>query len=916
MKKHFLLLVMALMSLTGWAQTATFGEVAVGKYTYGDALPTPQVKDSEGAILPTTSYTVDANAYAEATCETVVAKADMKADETTRYYLKISGAGAYVGEETSGWFVVSKAPLTIAYEANALDRGYGDAPVAIDPTKFGAPAGFVLGQDASVLSGSHPTTYSTADNNVGADKEVTFGSGKTAANYTVTYTATLTISKKDLSGSANITVAKTTMVYTGKKATGMYTVKNGETTLTEGTDYTIGKAGENVTDVNGAVNPTIVFSGNYTGEKVAGSTFAITKAPITVSIDDIEVTYNGNDQKNQSASAALKFNYSGIVGDDVANAATMKAAFTRPTTVAVATEATNVGTYELAISNDGGTGAYTNYEFKTWVPGTLTIKKAELKLKAKNASKTLGAADPEFELATPIAGLAAAHSITGVTFTREKAGTTEGEAAGEYAITPNISAAKVIVTGSDPEVSVKDNYDLKVDDTKGVLSIGKGAIMVIIKDAEKEYGADDPTFTYKAVGLAEGDALTVTISRDKAGTTAGEAIGAYALTATATGYDETKYSGATVVDGVFTIKQAKLTFVIPVQNIAKNSTVDDLVALKKNITVTGVHNSDVPASLYDLSFGAGVTVSGGKANTDESVDGGLVATLTAEADDNYVVDAASVVYIDATSASGKLIVGAGDATGLALNSVDADYAAIVADAGETEAITLKIDKRTREVPAGTAHSWAAQTWNAMVLPAEVSVADLSAKLGYAIVNRVDATKTTEGNVVFKLEMDKIPANEPFCIKTTEAIADGTSITLAATKIVAPGSEYPSVDAGCGYKFVGVYKGFTIDKTKSLFYFLRGDNAKWAHIGSSSANTWDMVSLDAYIDQTGASSARELTFTFQELDGSYTAIKSVAADKNDEGAAKTGWYNLNGMKLQSAPAQKGVYIHNGKKVIIK
>ncbi len=906
---------MALMSLTGWAQTATFGEVAVGKYTYGGALPTPQVKDSEGAILPTTSYTVDANAYAEATCETVVAKADMKADETTRYYLKISGAGAYVGEETSGWFVVSKAPLTIAYEANALDRGYGDAPVAIDPSKFGAPAGFVLGQDASVLSGSHPTTYSTADNNVGADKEVTFGSGKTAANYTVTYTATLTISKKNLSGAATITAAKTTMVYTGKNATGMYTVKNGETTLVEGTDWNMGEAKNVGTDYH----PTITFAGNYTGTQDPVATFAITKAPITVSIDDIEVIYDGTDQADQSGSADLKFNYSGIVGDDVANAAFIKSKFTKPTSVAVATEAKNVGTYALEITG-GNTGTYDgankNYEFKTWVPGTLTIKKAELKLKAKDASKTLGAADPEFELLTPIANLAAGHSVTGVTFTREKAGTTEGEAAGEYAITPNISAAKVIVTGSDPEVSVKDNYDLKVDDTKGVLSIGKGAIMVIIKDAEKEYGADDPTFTYKAVGLAEGDALTVTISRDKAGTTAGEAIGAYALTATATGYDETKYSGATVVDGVFTIKQAKLTFVIPVQNIAKNSTEDDLVALKKNITVTGIHNSDVAASLYDLSFGAGVTVSGGKATDDESVDGGLVATLTAEADDNYVVDAASVVYVGPTSASGKLIVGAGDATGLALNSVDADYAAIVADAGETEAITLTINNRTREVPAGTAHSWAAQTWNAMVLPAEVSVADLSAKLGYAIVNRVDATKTTEGNVVFKLEMDKIPANEPFCIKTTEAIADGTSITLAATKIVAPGSEYPSVDAGCGYKFVGVYKGFTIDKTKSLFYFLRGDNAKWAHIGSSSANTWDMVSLDAYIDQTGASSARELTFTFQELDGSYTAIKSVAADKNDEGAAKTGWYNLNGMKLQSAPAQKGVYIHNGKKVIIK
>ena len=31
---------------------------------------------------------------------------------------------------------------------------------------------------------------------------------------------------------------------------------------------------------------------------------------------------------------------------------------------------------------------------------------------------------------------------------------------------------------------------------------------------------------------------------------------------------------------------------------------------------------------------------------------------------------------------------------------------------------------------------------------------------------------------------------------------------------------------------------------------------------------------------------------------------------------TGWYTINGTKLQAAPTQKGIYIFNGKKLVVK
>ena len=51
------------------------------------------------------------------------------------------------------------------------------------------------------------------------------------------------------------------------------------------------------------------------------------------------------------------------------------------------------------------------------------------------------------------------------------------------------------------------------------------------------------------------------------------------------------------------------------------------------------------------------------------------------------------------------------------------------------------------------------------------------------------------------------------------------------------------------------------------------------------------------------------------DGEARAIVSLSADSKDfkDNAA---WYTLDGRRLADKPAQSGVYINNGKKVMIK
>ena len=67
-----------------------------------------------------------------------------------------------------------------------------------------------------------------------------------------------------------------------------------------------------------------------------------------------------------------------------------------------------------------------------------------------------------------------------------------------------------------------------------------------------------------------------------------------------------------------------------------------------------------------------------------------------------------------------------------------------------------------------------------------------------------------------------------------------------------------------------------------------------------------------IGSTPAAGSRTVKLVFGN---SLTGIEGVAADKA-EADGNGNWYDLNGRKLNSKPTTKGVYINNGRKVVIK
>ena len=216
---------------------------------------------------------------------------------------------------------------------------------------------------------------------------------------------------------------------------------------------------------------------------------------------------------------------------------------------------------------------------------------------------------------------------------------------------------------------------------------------------------------------------------------------------------------------------------------------------------------------------------------------------------------------------------------------------------------------------------AAKKWNVMVLPFEVNVADLSAAFGYALVDRLDRKNSTASGVRFVIEMDKIPANEPFLIKTQKYIwntatdeeleaaglTDNTNVklwnTVNLSGVVKPSKEEAVIKNEAGdVTFKGVYEAETFEsnyRTVRDDVWMYGDGDK----SISMFNGYYIAGLNARV-------------FVEDLDSNGTTVIRELNAETGKAYNVEGWYTLNGVKLQGMPTEKGIYINNGKKVVIK
>lgn len=357
-------------------------------------------------------------------------------------------------------YTIGKSPLNV--KANDTNREYGE-----DNPKFTYTfSGFVNNENENVIVAEPSiSTTATKASNVG-EYPITI-SGGVAANYEFVYEpGILTVTKAPLTAKIN----DVTRIYgAGNPA---FTVnynglKNGEAVPKWSESLKIETTATAQSDV-GAYNITALGKPvNYDLPHIMPGTLTVVPAPLTIKANDASRFYF-------EPNPEFECSYSGFVNNDDKQVITKTPVFNTD-----ATQTSNVGNYEVTPSGAEAKNYVIAYE-----PGVLTVNKRSLTATANPLSREYGEENPVLTIFYE--------------------GFMNNEDESVLSEQPNIttSATKYSNAGTyDINLTggVSTNYSLTLN--PGVLTVNKAPLTVIVNDATREYGDENPTLTLHYEGL-------------------------------------------------------------------------------------------------------------------------------------------------------------------------------------------------------------------------------------------------------------------------------------------------------------------------------------------------------------------------------------------------------------------------------
>jgi hypothetical protein len=394
------------------------------------------------------------------------------------YAIACSGADAgpnYTIRYVSG--VLSVQPAALIVQAGSASATYGDPAPTFDYTVSG-----LVGSDDLAAS---PTCGVDGPHTAAGTYAVTCAGADAGANYRVGYApGTYSVGKATIT----VTSDSASIVYGDADPLFGYTVSGlvGSDTLQAASNCAVhgphGQAGSYPVTCSGAD-----AGSNYRVAYALG-TLTVAKAVGLVTADSQTITYGDHDP-------SFTYTVSGVhAGDTLASAPTC----------GIAGQHADAGNYPIVChGGDGGN----NYEL-SYVSGTLTVRKAAVRVTAANQSTTYGNADPAFSYT--VAGLVGNDQLsTGATCT----------VAGQHS---NAGSYPITCSGADGG----GNYTVAY--APGTLMVNKAAVTVTAPSPATTYGvkASSISFAPSLNGLAGSDTAASAGLTAVACSTTAKAVGA------------------------------------------------------------------------------------------------------------------------------------------------------------------------------------------------------------------------------------------------------------------------------------------------------------------------------------------------------------------------------------------------------
>ncbi|MBQ8065313.1 MAG: hypothetical protein IJ200_06620 [Prevotella sp.] len=209
------------------------------------------------------------------------------------------------------------------------------------------------------------------------------------------------------------------------------------------------------------------------------------------------------------------------------------------------------------------------------------------------------------------------------------------------------------------------------------------------------------------------------------------------------------------------------------------------------------------------------------------------------------------------------------------------------------------------------------SWNTLCLPFDISETDLNTKLfnpsALKTLSGSDYDSETGTLTLNFADATSIEAGRPYLIKWTKS-GEWTNpifnyVTISDNQKTAT-TDY--VD------FIGSFSPVSLEADDRSVLYLGADNKLYYPSAAMTVGACRAVfqlhnGLTAG-DLASGANARRFVLNFGDGDES-TGILSLSADSKDS-KDNAAWYTLDGRRLTGKPTTKGLYINNGKKVVIK
>ena len=818
------------------------------------------------------------------------------------YPITITGTGNYYGSVTMKEFEIEKRNVTLTSATD--EKEYDGNPLTNDEVTVSGD-GFVSGEGATYNVTGTILDYGETENTF----TYTLNDGTKASNYEIsTVSGTLTINK--VSTEIVITANSDSKTYDGGALTNSgytYTedvLVNGDvlTAVVEGTITKAGSTSNNVTSYQVTRGQTDITA-NYTfGESVAG-TLTVNPKAVTITAKDASRTYNG------SALTRSEFESSALEDGDTH---TFTVVMTEGSTI------TNVGTQPNVIATVDGVSVTTGTETEvgnylvTTANGALEVTRKAVTITAKDASKTYNGS------ALTEGGFTASELETGDTHTFTVAMTNQSTIT-DAGTTPNVIATVdgvSVTTGTETEVG---NY--LVTTANGELEVTPKDVTITAQSKEFTYtGSAQSWSEYDVDGLVGDDVITAVVTGSitfLSESPVTNKLESYEFTiGTADNYS------VTTANGELTMTNASVAITITAASQAwpydGNPHSNTEVTVTSGTLLTG-------DALSATATGSVTNVSDTQDNNNPIASGYKVMHGEEDVTANYAITAVAgklTINPKVTEYDFITVTETGNSTTVDING-DIPSSLTENELSESIIATEVTYTRTFTTPYAT-----------IFLPFAVSESDAAEVGEFYEITEIDNYE------VGITKVSALEANKPYIVKPNADYINNNAMSFSydGTITVDPSTEVAVTNTDWTFKGTWNVKTFeTLPDGLTAIYFFASNNQINAE-NEVEIYAGDFVYIEpsedtkaapfrAYLEYTGdgnlslSSSAsgrntsasslpRTLKVVILNGDGSTTQIGTIRVSGEDT------WFTIDGIQLESQPTEGGLYIRNGRAVMVK